>query len=91
MLFPHLEEVGRRLPPSAIISSASCDGLGRALNVDIQGFRGSECIEIIDPCACGRSPDVLTLLNHKTGEHRYEVCKRISNAMAKKDEITTRK
>lgn len=62
---------------------------GALAGIQAKAIQGSERTEIIEPVLSGRYPHVLTMLNHKTGEHSYEVCRRLLSAMAKKNEITS--
>ena len=56
--------------------------------IQVKAIQGDERSEVIDPVLSGRYPHVLTMLMHKTGEHSYEVCRRLLNAMSQKGEIT---
>lgn len=61
---------------------------GALAGIQTKAIVGEERSEIIDQVLSGRYPHVLTMLKHKTGEHSYEVCRRLLNAMSQKGEIT---
>ncbi|AFQ50433.1 hypothetical protein [Burkholderia cepacia] len=61
---------------------------GALAGIQAKAIQGDERSEVIDPVLSGRYPHVLTMLKHKTGEHSYEVCRRLLTAMSQKGEIT---
>lgn len=55
--------------------------------IQVKAIRGGERQEIIDPIRSGRYHHVLTMLEHPSGIHSYEVCTRILRAMVTNGEI----
>ena len=68
---------------------ATQNGTGVIAGLQVKAIQGNERQEIIDPLISGRYFHVLTMLEHPSGEHSYEVCKRILLGMLDKGEITS--
>ncbi len=60
---------------------------GALAGIQVKAIQGNERSEIIDRLVSGRYPHVLTMLKHPSGEHSYEVCRRILTAMLRSAEI----